>query len=51
MKRNFTQKLQPFLNSKKELMPKASTIDFILGFAASYEVPQSNIQLPGIVLN
>ncbi len=52
MKRTFTPRITNYLKSKLE--PQQSTIDFILGFAASYETSENNqlsIKMPGYILN
>lgn len=52
MRRIFTPKLKQLLEQK--MSPKKTTVDFIMAFAATYEVPKTKdkkIQLPGMVLN
>ncbi len=39
------------LNINTEMQPRQSTLDFILAFAAAYEVPRLQPEMPGYVLN
>ena len=39
------------LTIKPEMTPQQSTIDFILAFAAAYEVPRMKPEMPGYILN
>jgi hypothetical protein len=39
------------LNINNEMQPRQATLDFILAFAASYEVLHLTPEMPGYVLN